>query len=194
MPEPGRGWRPGALDLALGVATLAVAYALKRFYSTASAEDLVWVLGPTVAMVRTWTGAPFVFEAHEGFLSRDLNLLVAPACAGLNFLIAAFCTGVLGLVGLVRSGAGKALLFVGSAAVAYTLTIGANGLRLVVALWLAPPTGQGPLDLSYGALHRAEGVIVYFTILCVSFLAARALLERRAYASVTGGRGGSSVP
>ena len=159
------------------VAALGTGYVLKSFYSSATPEQLVWILAPTVSLLETLTGAGFVFEAYEGFLSTELNLLVAPACAGVNFLIATFCTGVLGLVGYTRTPIGRAALLLGCGAIGYVLTVVANCLRLLLALWLAPFGVWASIDP--GTVHRVEGVFVYFTVLCVSFLVARSLLERR---------------
>ena len=167
------------VDGALYMLALALAFALKRHYSLASAEDLAWILGPTVEAVKTVTGASFVAEAGSGYLSRELYLLIAPSCAGVNFLIAAFCTGVFGLLPLTESAVGRALLVPCTAMAAYTLTVAVNTLRILVTIWgRALPTGGGWITADQ--LHRIEGVTLYFLALCVSFLVARwALLSRR---------------
>ena len=170
--------RGRAVDLGIAAAALVAAYALKRFYSTATAEELAWILAPTVGLLERVTGAAFEMEAGEGYLSRELNLLVAPACAGVNFLMAALCTGVWGLPMLVRSTPAKLTVAVGAVLGAYTLTLVANTTRLFVAVSL--PTGiGGGTGLGAGALHRVEGTVVYFGLLCVSFLAAHTVLRGR---------------
>ena len=65
------------------------AFALKLHYSTASADQLRWILAPTAALVELVSGATFEFESHAGYISRERGFLIANSCAGVNFLIAA---------------------------------------------------------------------------------------------------------
>ena len=67
-----------------------VAYAVKRFYASASADDLAPLLQPTAALVSFVSGYPFIEERGSGYLSRELGVLIAPSCAGANYLIVAF--------------------------------------------------------------------------------------------------------
>src|SRR5262245_19026682 len=66
------------------------AFALKLHYSTASADQLRWILAPTTALVELVSGASFEFESHAGYISRERGFLIVGSCAGVNFLIAAF--------------------------------------------------------------------------------------------------------
>src|SRR5215510_15997249 len=72
------------------VVALASAFALKLHYSTASANQLRWILAPTTALVELVSGATFEFESYAGYISRERGFLIANSCAGVNFLIAAF--------------------------------------------------------------------------------------------------------
>jgi len=74
------------------VVALAGALALKLHYSTASADQLRWILAPTAALVELVSGASFEFESRAGYISRERGFLIANSCAGVNFLIAAFLT------------------------------------------------------------------------------------------------------
>ena len=69
---------------------LLCALGLKLYYSTASPNDLRWILAPTTFMVEFITGRQFEFESHAGYLSSDRTYLIAASCAGVNFLITAF--------------------------------------------------------------------------------------------------------
>src|SRR5215470_13854054 len=69
---------------------LAGAFALKLHYSTASADQLRWILAPTTALVELVSGASFEFESHAGYISRERGFLIANSCSGVNFLITAF--------------------------------------------------------------------------------------------------------
>src|SRR5581483_7748074 len=72
------------------VVVLLCAFALKRYYSTASVEQLRWILAPTTTLVESLSGVSFEFEAHAGYLSLERGFLIAAACAGVNFLLTAF--------------------------------------------------------------------------------------------------------
>ncbi|HSU24404.1 MAG TPA: hypothetical protein VLI65_00355, partial [Pyrinomonadaceae bacterium] len=50
------------------VIVLAAAAALKQFYSTASANDLGWILWPTAHLTEFVTGTRFTFESYSGYM------------------------------------------------------------------------------------------------------------------------------
>jgi exosortase K len=169
-----RGKRFAWDALYIGV-TLVVAYSLKQHYSVATADQLGWILAPTARVVEGVLGTPFVEEAHAGFISRELEFVIAPSCAGVNFLIIAFTMLVFAFLRTRRSASDKCLLVVGSAVVAYGVTLFVNSARIVFAIWLRER------DVTFGilndeAVHRVEGVVVYFVSLCVLFVVARAVL------------------
>jgi exosortase K len=162
----------GAL-LALAAA-LASAYALKRHYSSASADQLGWMLAPTTALVELFTGGGFVPEPGIGYLSTRLRFAIAPSCAGVNFLIAAFAGLVLLYIRPHRPAAHNAAILAASAAAAYLATLAANTVRIVIAIPLhTHQVALGPLR--GGELHRLEGIVVYLVALLVLFLVARRL-------------------
>ena len=139
--------------------TLAGVYAMKRFYSHASVDDLDWILRPTVWLVEAATRLSFPKEAGVGWFNRDVGFAVIPACAGVNFLIAAFAALV--VTQLQRP---PWLLLPAAAAAAYAATLGANAARLVIAILLhVHQVSWGPLTAS--RLHQIEGVFVYVTAL-----------------------------
>ena len=70
---------------------IALAVALKRYYSLAEAGSLAWILAPTARCVELVTGIPFTFEQGTGFVNIEHRAVIAPACAGINFLIIVFC-------------------------------------------------------------------------------------------------------
>jgi len=148
---------------------LVCVFALKLHYSTASADQLRWVLAPTAALVETITGTSFEFESHAGYLSEDRSLLIASSCAGVNFLIAAFL--MLSMRKLLsdpskRIGWG---LITTAAMMAYLATLVANATRISIALWMRQvPAEIGGLDQNQ--LHRFEGVFVYFGFLVLLFV------------------------
>src|ERR1700752_3696118 len=66
------------------------ALALKYFYSTATPDQLRWILAPTTLLVELVSGKSFAFESYTGYMSSDHTCVIAAPCAGVNFLITAF--------------------------------------------------------------------------------------------------------
>jgi len=169
--------RQGIHSALVIVAMLGITYALKRHYSTADAEALQWILAPTAWLVETVFRAPFVFEQHVGYVNTDLRFAIAPSCAGVNFMIIAICTAALGFVTYMPTLRAKLTLLLASVGLAYLATLGVNTARIVIALLLqAHPMSIA--GLSSAQIHRAEGIVVYFTSLCALYLLADRLLAR----------------
>jgi exosortase K len=158
---------------AVYLVALGAAFALKRFYSTASAADLRFVLAPTAWLVEVAGGHRFDWTSG-GYLSAELRFLVAPVCAGVNFLVVAFAALVLGFVRPARSAWQNLGILFGSAAAAYATTILANALRLLIAipLW-THRVSFGWLTRS--RLHELVGVVVFLGMLLLLHLVARSV-------------------
>jgi exosortase K len=155
------------------VVALAGALALKLHYSTASADQLRWILAPTAALVEMVSGASFEFESRAGYISRERGFLIANSCAGVNFLIAAFLTlSMRKLIG-GRSKAGAWGFLPTAAMIAYLTTLVANTTRITIALLLRQsPAEIGPVFgwMNPDQLHRFEGVFIYFGFLLMLFV------------------------
>jgi exosortase K len=155
--------------LAQVVVVLLVALGLKQYYSTASANQLRWILAPTTMLVSLVSGETFQFESYAGYITSDRTFVIAAACAGVNFLITAFLMLSLRKL-LVDKSAQVSWSFIPTAAlVAYLATLVANTVRITIALQLqrTPPQIGG---LSRGELHRFEGIFVYFGFLLLLFV------------------------
>ncbi len=151
------------------VVVLVCAFALKQYYSTASANQLRWILAPTAAGVELVSSTSFEFESHSGYISGDRSFLIANSCAGVNFLITAFL--MLSMRKLLRDRSQTiAWGFIPTAAlIAYLVTLVANTTRIAIALrpqrmpeeigWLNP-----------NQLHRFEGIFIYFGFLLLLFV------------------------
>jgi exosortase K len=148
---------------------LVAAFALKLHYSTASADQLRWILAPTAALVELVSGAAFEFESHAGYISRERGFLIANSCAGVNFLIAAF------LMLSIRKLLGDRSKEIAwgsiptAALVAYLATVVANTARITIALLLR----QSSVEIGWlnpDQLHRFEGVVIYFGFLLLLFV------------------------
>jgi len=148
---------------------LLCALALKFYYSNATADELLWILAPTTALVELLSGRSFAFESYTGYMSSDHRFVIAVPCAGVNFLITAFL--MLGLRRLWRDRfqtVNWTFLPV-TAALAYVATLITNTTRISIALAMQ----QRSVDvdwLSGSQLHRLEGIVVYFGFLLLLFM------------------------
>ena len=160
------------------VVVLLCALTLKLYYSTASANQLRWILAPTTAFVELVSRTPFEFESHAGYISSDRTFLIAGSCAGVNFLITAFL--MLSLRKLWRDRSQKIVWkFIPSAALfAYLATLVANTVRISTALRLQ----RLPLEswLSPNQLHRFEGILIYFGFLLLLFMVSEKMSSENA--------------
>lgn len=140
---------------------LLIAWALKRHYSGARADDLLWILTPTTRLVGVVSGATFTWEPGEGYFAREQLFLIAKACAGVNFLIAAFVMLVWAFVPYARSLRAAAGVLGVCLTAGYAAAVLVNTVRIAIAMWLA----AHPAVLSAFAaaeVHRVEGIVVYF--------------------------------
>ena len=150
------------------VVVLLCAVAVKLYYSTASVNELRWILTPTAALVEFISGTSFEFESHAGYMSSDHTFLIAASCAGVNFLITAFL--MLSLRKLWRD-RGKQIpwrFFAAIAVLAYLATLVANTVRISSSLLLRGVTLE--FGLTANQLHRFEGIFIYFGFLLLLFV------------------------
>lgn len=167
------------MKLAVLLAAALVAFAMKRHYAGARADDLAWILSPTARVVGAITSTTFALQPGEGYMSRDRLFLIEKACAGINFMIAAF--GMLTLALLHRVGAGRSAARVlgVSLLASYAATVMVNAVRIAIAMWLAAhPLARS--TFSAAAVHRVEGIAVYFGGLWLLYELAQQLDRRPA--------------
>jgi exosortase K len=167
------------------VAVLLGALTLKLYYSTASANELRWILAPTAFLVELISGTPFRFESHAGYISSDRSFLIAASCAGVNFLITSFLMLSLRQLWKDRSQNIPWRFLPAAALLSYFATLVANTIRISTALQLR----RIPLGISWlnrNELHRFEGIFVYFGFLLLLFMVSERMssttaLELRGY-------------
>jgi exosortase K len=149
-----------------------VAWSLKRHYSDARADDLLWILTPTAHLVGVVTGATFTLQPGEGYLSREHFFLIEKSCAGVNFMIAAFAMLSFALMHRVGSAVSAARVLAVSLIAAYAAAVVVNTVRIAIAMWLAahPATRSA---FSAADVHRVEGILVYFGGLVLLYELAR---------------------
>ena len=145
------------------------ALALKVYYSTATPDELRWILAPTTALVELLSGRSFTFESYAGYMSSDHRFVIAVSCAGVNFLLTAFL--MLGVRRLWRERfqalSWRFLPVV--AVVAYVTTVIANAVRICIALEIQRYSIEVS-GLTGNQLHRLEGIVVYFGFLLLLFV------------------------
>jgi exosortase K len=166
LPHPRLKWT----TVAQAAVILIVAASLKAFYSTASVNDLTWILWPTKTVVETISGTRFHFESYTGYMSEDRSFLIAAACSGVNFLIAIFLMLSLRMLWRRRSESTswRSLLLI--AGLSYVITIFANSLRISSALWLIM-TRREFFGLDRDELHRLDGILIYFGMMLLVYVA-----------------------
>jgi exosortase K len=153
-----------------------MAYAVKSYYSTASAEELWWALAPTTHLVETITGLHFAFERGAGFVSGSRHLVIAPACAGVNFFVIALLSLSFGFVPQLGTKARKAAFVLAGAVSAYGAMLVVNAARISLHVLVAANVRFA--DPYREQAHRVEGVVTYLTALFLLMAVAGACLRR----------------
>jgi exosortase K len=150
------------------------AFALKQYYSTATANELRWILAPTTFIVELLSGRSFTFESYTGYMSNDHTFVIAVPCAGVNFLITAFVMLALRRLWEGRFESVSWRVLPVSMVAAYVATVIANAVRICVALEIQRRAFEVD-GLTGNQLHRFEGIVVYFGFLMLLFF----VMERR---------------
>jgi exosortase K len=155
---------------------------VKLYYSTASVNQLRWILAPTTVLVELVSGLRFEFESYAGYMSSDRTFIIAASCAGVNFLITAFLMLSLGKLWRDRA-QDTAWRFIPYAALcAYLATIVANTVRISTALLLRGMNHEAGW-LSPNQLHRFEGIFIYFGFLLLLFMVSEKMSSDKASSS-----------
>jgi exosortase K len=150
------------------------AFALKQYYSTATANELRWILAPTTFIVELLSGRSFTFESYTGYMSNDHTFVIAVPCAGVNFLITAFVMLALRRLWEGRFESVSWRVLPVSMVAAYVATVIASAVRICVALEIQRRAFEVD-GLTENQLHRFEGIVVYFGFLMLLFF----VMERR---------------
>jgi exosortase K len=148
---------------------LLCALGLKAFYSSATADDLLWILTPTTALVELLSGQRFEFESYAGYMSSDHRFVIAVPCAGVNFLITAFLMLALRRLWRERFQPVSWCFLPVTVMLAYVITLLANTTRIWFALGRRSDTAWVTW-LTNNQLHRLEGIVIYFFFLMLLFV------------------------
>lgn len=161
--------KPTTTKLLQACTVILSAVGLKLFYSTASVNDLRWVLAPTAFLVEIATGETFQFESYAGYMNGDHSFLIAASCSGVNFLVTAFV--MLSIVKLWKERAVRSswTLIPAAFGAAYLTTVVANTVRIAVAIRLHRMR-PGMIWINPEQMHRIEGIFIYFGFLILLFV------------------------
>jgi exosortase K len=166
--------RRECLTLALPFgASLAAIYCLKRWASTATAEELRWLLTPTTALVERLGAGHFVWVPGEGYLDAEARFRIVPACAGVNFLAAVLLTAAVRLAAAPLSLAVRCIASVAAVSLAWGMTVVVNALRITVAMALHRHPWWSPAFLAEPEAHQLIGIVVYAGALTVLYATTR---------------------
>src|SRR5690606_33134916 len=112
------------------------AAAVKLRYGNAPVDDYAFILRPTCGLVSLVSGERFAQVSGLGWVCKELELAVVPACAGINYLVVVWLTFGLGLGGK-RVGLSRRLCWLPIAALAaFGLTIAVNAVRIGLSVLL----------------------------------------------------------
>ena len=165
------------MKLRVLAAAVLIAFAMKRHYADARADDLEWILGPRAWLVGAMTHTTFTWQPQEGYFSRDRLFLIEKSCAGINFMVAAFGMLMLALLHRVGSGPSAVRVLGVSLLASYSAAVVVNAVRIAIAMWLAAHPVALP-TLSAADIHRFEGIAVYFGGLVLLYELAQRLDRR----------------
>ena len=166
------------------VAGLAVAWALKSFYSQAGADALSWILAPVAWLAGALGGILFEREPRAGWVCHAYGVIVGPSCAGLNFLIVAFATSYFGFVHRLSRWGARVAWLLASLAAAYLLAIVVNAQRVVATVHLRHWDIYDEV-VTQQRVHRAAGAAIYcFALLLFHLAIDRAFRLRRGAAGL----------
>ena len=152
------------------------ALGLKYHYSTAGAEDLVWILSPVARLVTLFSGIYFDWEYHTGFVSHTRGVVIAPACAGINFLIICFATIFFTFIAGLNGTREKFSWLGISLATAYLVTLCTNTFRIIISIYLYSAQIYG-VWVTPERVHRLAGTLLYVCILVATFLAMERIMR-----------------
>ena len=160
-------------------AALAAIYCLKRWASTATAEEPRWFLAPTTALVERLGAGHFLWVAGEGFLDAEARFRIVPACAGANFMAAVLLTAAARLAVTPVSFASRCIRSAAAVPLAWGVTVIVNALRITLAMALHRHPWWSPAVLAEAEAHQLIGIVVYAGALTVVDAVARRRSEPR---------------
>lgn len=155
------------------VSAVSVAFLLRRFYSTADSDALIWILAPAAWCVKILGGISFEYVAQIGYVSDRYRFIIAASCAGVRFLVLTFLMAVFSFTHRLATGRKKVLWLVFSMGFAYVTTVIVNEIRITAAIYIPlflEDKGLMPKWLTSERLHTMIGTTVYFSVLFILYI------------------------
>ena len=174
-------WQTHGLTCLAGIFLLLT---LKIYYSRTDSDGLLWILAPTAWWVRTFSGIPFEYLPHAGYVNHSFRFVIAASCSGIQFLIVSASLLLFSFLPRIRRRKdGFGWLGI-SFFVSYVFTVLVNSFRIILSLYLPlclPAIGKIPplaRWLTPERLHTVIGIVVYFGSLLFLFFIAESLFQR----------------
>ncbi len=155
------------------------AIGLKYRYGKASVEDLYWLVAPLAHLVELFAGIRFNWEPPAGFVSTSAQVIIAPACSGITFLVVCFCALSLSLVHRRKTHAAKVAWVALALLAAYAVTLCANTIRIIAAVYLYRVNIYGEW-ITPDRVHRLVGIAIYLGVLLLVYLATERMTRQHA--------------
>lgn len=153
-----------------------LAVALKNFYRSATNTDLIFILKPLAKIVGIFHGISFEFQEHIGFFNTERGIVIGKGCAGVNYYIILFCMLVFSFIDYFRGILKKLKIFTIFIISSFITMIFVNSSRIIVSVFLIE-YGIHFGGLSTAEVHKATGVIFYFSFLVLSYYLVKAIME-----------------
>lgn len=165
----------------------ALALLLKHHYSVAHVAQLEWMLQPLADLLSLITGHEFHREPNGEWVSVSADVRLVKSCAGINFML----MSLLAFAWTFRPDrkeayqsyawiGGHLLMFAAICVAAWTTTLLANSLRILLAMYLQ--TNDSILHatgISENEIHRFIGLAVYLPLLSLHMLPGKRASRRQ---------------
>lgn len=167
--------RDRRLTLLIGALLLALAFAVKSWYRSATVEELGFMLRPVSRLVEWGTGSASSFSPDLGFTFPSLHIRIDRSCSGVNFLIIAIAALTLLIIRRADGGCARPVLVLLALPLAYLVAVVANASR-IICLAAAKPYGL----FTAPRAHEAFGAFVFLAFLMAAVMMVHRALPRTA--------------
>jgi exosortase K len=147
---------------------------LKIGFTYTSTADLNFLLHPVASGIEILTNSPSLYQSDTGYYFAALNIIIDKSCSGGHFMMIAY--GLFAFLFNWQQQYRKlqVMAIPLSLGAAFGLTIIANISRIYFSLY-----SHRLLPFESNGLHEAEGILVYFSFLLITYLGMTFLLQRR---------------
>lgn len=163
----------------LPVVTMALL--LKQHYSSATAIELEWILQPLSDLLTVITGNEFHRDTNGEWVSISADVRLVKSCAGVNFMLMSllafawsFRPDTKEQLQTISWTVGYPLLLAAVCVAAFSMTLFANTLRILLAMYLqADGSVIDSIGIDAGTVHRFIGLAVYLPLLTLQMMSDR---------------------